>query len=47
MKDIKFAVIGGGFMGKAHSIALANYPMYVWPTEPGFTDNDARTYSLS
>lgn len=33
MKDIKFAVIGGGFMGKAHSIALANYPMYVWPTE--------------
>lgn len=33
MKDIKFAVIGGGFMGKAHSIALASYPMYVWPTE--------------
>jgi predicted dehydrogenase len=32
MKDIKVAVIGGGFMGKAHSIALATYPMYVWPT---------------
>lgn len=32
MKDLKFAVIGGGFMGKAHSIALASYPMYVWPT---------------
>jgi predicted dehydrogenase len=33
MKDIKVAVIGGGFMGKAHSIALASYPMYVWPTD--------------
>ena len=33
MRDLNFAVIGGGFMGKAHSIALANYPMYVWPTE--------------
>jgi predicted dehydrogenase len=33
MRDLKFAVIGGGFMGKAHSIALASYPMYVWPTE--------------
>ncbi len=32
MRDINFAVIGGGFMGKAHSIALASYPMYVWPT---------------
>ncbi|GAA2228116.1 Gfo/Idh/MocA family oxidoreductase [Herbiconiux moechotypicola] len=32
MRDLKFAVIGGGFMGKAHSIALASYPMYVWPT---------------
>lgn len=32
MRDLNFAVIGGGFMGKAHSIALANYPMYVWPT---------------
>jgi predicted dehydrogenase len=29
--DLRFAVIGGGFMGKAHSIALASYPMYVWP----------------
>lgn len=33
MRDLKFAVIGGGFMGKAHSIALASYPMYFWPTE--------------
>lgn len=32
MRDFKIAVIGGGFMGKAHSIALASYPMYVWPT---------------
>jgi predicted dehydrogenase len=24
-------VIGGGFMGKAYSVALANLPMYVWP----------------
>jgi predicted dehydrogenase len=32
MKDLRFAVIGGGFMGKAHSIALASYPMYVWPS---------------
>lgn len=31
MRDLNFAVIGGGFMGKAHSIALACYPMYVWP----------------
>lgn len=33
MKDVRFALIGGGFMGKAHSIALASYPMYVWPTD--------------
>lgn len=33
MRDLTFAVVGGGFMGKAHSIALATYPMYVWPTE--------------
>lgn len=32
MRDLRFAVIGGGFMGKAHSIALASYPMYVWPS---------------
>lgn len=32
MRDLNVAVIGGGFMGKAHSIALATYPMYVWPT---------------
>lgn len=31
MQSLNFAVIGGGFMGKAYSIALANLPMYVWP----------------
>lgn len=31
MRTLKFAVIGGGFMGKAYSIALANLPLYVWP----------------
>ena len=31
MRTLNFAVIGGGFMGKAYSIALANLPMYVWP----------------
>lgn len=31
MQDLKFGLIGGGFMGKAHSVALANLPMYVWP----------------
>ncbi len=31
MPTLKFAVIGGGFMGKAYSLALANLPMYVWP----------------
>lgn len=31
MRSLNFAVIGGGFMGKAYSIALANLPMYVWP----------------
>jgi len=31
MQRLNFAVIGGGFMGKAYSIALANLPMYVWP----------------
>lgn len=31
MKELNFAVIGGGFMGKAHSIALASFPMYAWP----------------
>jgi predicted dehydrogenase len=31
MKQLRFALIGGGFMGKAHSVALANLPLYVWP----------------
>jgi predicted dehydrogenase len=31
MKSLNFAVIGGGFMGKAHSIALASFAMYAWP----------------
>lgn len=33
MKQLNFAAVGAGFMGKAHSLALAAYPMYVWPTE--------------
>lgn len=31
MQDIKIALIGGGFMGKAHSLAYAAMPMYFWP----------------
>ncbi len=31
MKELHFALIGGGFMGKAHSLGLASLPMYVWP----------------
>ena len=31
MKTLNFAVVGGGFMGKAHSIALATFSMYAWP----------------
>lgn len=33
MRDLRFALIGAGAMGKAYSIALANYPMYIWPIE--------------
>lgn len=32
MRDIKIALIGGGFMGKAHSLAYAAMPMFFWPT---------------
>jgi predicted dehydrogenase len=31
MRKIKVAVIGAGFMGKAHSLAYAAMPMYFWP----------------
>lgn len=31
MQDINIALIGGGFMGKAHSLAYAAMPMYFWP----------------
>jgi len=31
MKELNFALIGGGFMGKAHSLGLAGIPMYCWP----------------
>lgn len=31
MKDINIAMIGGGFMGKAHSLAYSAMPMYFWP----------------
>lgn len=31
MKDLNIAMIGGGFMGKAHSLAYAAMPMFFWP----------------
>lgn len=31
MQDINIALIGGGFMGKAHSLAYAAMPMFFWP----------------
>lgn len=31
MRDINIALIGGGFMGKAHSMAYAAMPMFFWP----------------
>jgi predicted dehydrogenase len=30
-RDINVALIGGGFMGKAHSVAYATMPMFFWP----------------
>lgn len=31
MKELNIAMIGGGFMGKAHSMAYAAMPMCFWP----------------
>lgn len=31
MKKLNVAMIGGGFMGKAHSLAYAGMPMFFWP----------------
>lgn len=31
MKNVNIALIGGGFMGKAHSLAYAAMPMFFWP----------------
>lgn len=31
MRKLNVAMIGGGFMGKAHSIAYAGMPMFFWP----------------
>ncbi len=31
MDEVQFALIGGGFMGKAHAAALATLPIYAWP----------------
>lgn len=31
MQDLNIAMIGGGFMGKAHSLAYAAMPMFFWP----------------
>lgn len=31
MRSLSVAMIGGGFMGKAHSMAYASMPMFFWP----------------
>ena len=31
MKTLNVAMIGGGFMGKAHALAYAAMPMFFWP----------------
>ena len=31
MKTINVGLIGAGFMGKAHSVALSNMPKLFWP----------------
>ena len=31
VKKLNVALIGGGFMGKAHSLAYAAMPMFFWP----------------
>lgn len=31
MRKLNVAMIGGGFMGKAHSLAYAGMPMFFWP----------------
>ncbi|HEV7956307.1 MAG: putative dehydrogenase [Microbacteriaceae bacterium] len=33
MKTINVGLIGGGFMGKAHSLAYSAVPMFFWPTD--------------
>jgi predicted dehydrogenase len=33
MKSINVGLIGGGFMGKAHSLAYSAVPMFFWPSE--------------
>jgi len=30
-KTLNVAMIGGGFMGKAHALAYAAMPMFFWP----------------
>lgn len=31
MENLRVAMIGGGFMGKAHAMAYASMPMFFWP----------------
>ena len=31
IKSLSVAMIGGGFMGKAHAMAYASMPMFFWP----------------
>lgn len=33
MKNINVGLIGGGFMGKAHSLAYSAVPMFFWPSK--------------
>ena len=33
MRKLNVGLIGGGFMGKAHSLAYAGAPMFFWPTD--------------
>jgi predicted dehydrogenase len=33
MQEIRVGLIGGGFMGKAHSHAYSGVPMFYWPSE--------------
>ena len=31
MKNVGLSMIGGGFMGKLHTLAIQSYPVYYYP----------------